>query len=869
MFRIFRWRRAEKELNDEMQFHLDREIQEQLKAGVAPADARRAAIRAMGAIEKSKEECRDLRPERRFADAGQDLRFAFRLFRKHPGPIGMAVAGLALTMGVATSVFSIANATMFRQYGMDDPSSVVSVAYPREPAWVGLAYAEYVTIKQATSLAAIEASIDATVRVSLTAESAGVKGRPASFVSGGYLPMLGGRTALGRALEPADDLVSAAPVVVVSHHFWTSVLGSDPAAIGRTLWVNDEPVTLVGVMRPDFTGPVEIPRQLWAPMSIYDDVRMGAAITPTTAPRVEVTARLQPGATRQALQDNLSAVVAPFRITPAGSSRPVPQGVDVYSAASPLGGPPEPDVWAGLAIVLTIVGLVLVLACANTSNLLVASAITRAPEIGVRLAMGASRGRLVAQMVRESLLMGLVAGGLGFLLAFWMVPFFGSIVEIPAEANLTPDWRVLLVTAATALLCGLAAGLSPARFGARGNVLAALRSQTSARGGALVPSRLRISFVGFQAAVSALLLVLSVLLTRSAITMTRVDAGFDIDRIVGVRFEAPRKDFNEPAYIRAAMAAVRDLPSVQRASVAQYQPFYPSTWHEHIRANGKLVQVSGNLVDEHFVEAMGLRMVQGRAFTGNEVSTQAPVVVISENLAHLFFPGRSAIGQSLDVIPSADGLRQLPAIVAGVVHDALLGRVGGENFGSIFLPLAEKRSNPPALIVRTATPGGTAIAIEAALHGLDPRVRVQTAIIRDGLERFLESKRRFAWLFGPIAVLALVLSALGMYGVAAFVANQRTEEIGVRMALGASSGDVLRMLASDSLRPVVIGLGLGLGAALVLGQLVAEELAGISPHDPLSIGLALSILLASALAAVLLPAWRAARTDPSGLLRQG
>jgi hypothetical protein len=287
-----------------------------------------------------------------------------------------------------------------------------------------------------------------------------------------------------------------------------------------------------------------------------------------------------------------------------------------------------------------------------------------------------------------------------------------------------------------------------------------------------------------------------------------------------------------------------------------------------VTVDGRAYQLNGIYSDAELFSTIGVRIVRGRAFTVEEAAAEAPVALISEDVARTFFAGREPLGQSLAAVPLAQNDPRRSATIVGVVADALLHRVDGERSGAIYVPLQAKRSNPPTLIIRTSNPGATARAVEDALRSVDARVEPMTRLIRDGLDSYLDGVRRIAWLIGPVAALALLLAALGVYGVTAFVVGQRTEEVSVRMAIGASSTDVIRMLIKDSLRPVVIGLALGLGLALVAGQVLSREIGGISPHDPLSIGGALLILVACALAAVVMPARRVARTDPVGLLRR-
>jgi putative ABC transport system permease protein len=428
----------------------------------------------------------------------QDLRFAIRLFRKYPAPVGIAVGGLALAIGVVTAVFSLVDASMLRPYGMDDPASVVTIARPDHGGWSQWSYARFLQLRDGSTLGTIEASMPSRIRFStLAADDSGPK-RDVLFVSGGYLPMLGGRTSRGRGLGPTDDTPGAPAVIVVSDHFWKTELDSDPDVVGKTVWLNGSAVSIVGVLRPEFTGPVKVRPSIWA---TFEGDRQGGQAR-GTAPDVEVIARLAPGATTRAMQDQLSGVVRGWS-TSGLTSRANGSGpaVRLYSAASPIDLPDDAESVFVMATTFGALGLVLALACANTANLLMAAAATRAQEIGVRLAMGASTRRLLRQMVSESLLLGGLAGALGFLLAIWLAPILRAVIQLSPEIDIAPDGRVLLFAVAVALLCGVGCGLSPARYGVRGNLLSARQSQSGSRGAAM-PSRFRTWFVGFQAAVS-------------------------------------------------------------------------------------------------------------------------------------------------------------------------------------------------------------------------------------------------------------------------------------------------------------------------------------------------------------------------------
>jgi predicted permease len=807
----------------------------------------------------------------------QDFRFALRLFRKHPGPAGIAMGGLGLAIGVVAAVFSIVNATLLKPYGMDDPNSVVNVTR----AGHGGGFAEWSwTIFRAmqaqATLGQVEASLVEQLSFATTSSVDGASTRRVSFVSGGYLGMLGGRAAAGRTLEPADDAPAAPPVVVVSHHFWTTQLGADPAAIGTTVWLNGRTATLVGVLRRDFTGPVDYDMRpsIWAPFAAFDDLTGGLPID-RAGQQVEVIARLSSRDSMFAAEESLSAVVVRLRASPVDSHDPeASRPVRLVSAASPMDGPAEADVTFTLVAVFGVTGLVLAVACANTANLLLASAVTRRREMGVRLALGASRRRVVRQMVHESLLLGACAGGLGFALAIAIVPVFGAIVAMPPDVDLAPDARVLMFTVAVALVSGLGAGLSPARHGSRGNVLVALQAQGGSRGAASLPSRLRTTFVGFQAAVSILLLVVAAVLARAALVTARADMGFDPERLTTISLEPTRPGLDRQSYVRSAVAAVQSVPGVEGVSVGPIQGR-----RSEVSARGRSFELRTAHVDGEFFATAGVRLLRGRTFTSDEVSRTAEVAVISEAVARAFFAGSDPLGGSLIGVPAGSGRSQDPATIVGIAADSLMFRPGSHASGTIYRPLpSASEANvftnsgypmPPSLLMRSATPAQTGRAVVETLRRVDSSVTATPRLVLDSIESHVAGKRMLAWLAGPVAVLALFLAALGVYGVTAFVVGLRTEEIGIRLAIGATSADVRRLLVRDSLRPVLIGLGAGLVVALGTTRALSRalQISGISPNDPLSVGVAVATLLTFALAAVLVPARRAARMDPAGVLR--
>lgn len=795
----------------------------------------------------------------------QDMRFGLRLFRKHPAAIGITTVGLALAIGAVTSVFSLLNALVLRPYKMDDPSSVVSVNRPAGHRWVAWLwpYADFLDLQREATLTRLVAALPDSARFGRTAESEGTQALRILFVSGGYLPTLGGRAAIGRSLDVSDDAPGAPPVVVASHRFWTTTLNADLSVVGGTVWLNGSPVTLVGVVQPNFTGPVDQPPSLWAPLASFDDVYRVGEFTPASRAYVDVAGRLDPATPIDRAESELKAIAGQRNVL-SGRSEGAKLVVRLYSAASPSSGAEAGEMYGAVLAILGTIGLVLALACVNASNLMLAGALTRVREIGVRLALGATRRRLVKQLIGESVLLGLVAGGSGLLMAWWLVPVLAWALSTPPEVDVAPDVRVLLFAIAIAAACGLVAGIAPARYGARGDLVGALKAQSdrSPRRSA----RLRTSFVGLQAAVSIVLLVAAALLIRTALSVTSPGLGFDADRLLAVSAELPRRNFDEPGYVNAALDAVRRVPGVERATLTQYQPFGPTVEKDEITIGGSTYTVYNTRCDDNYFSTMGLRIVRGRAFSQEEVESAAPVALVSEGIVRDVFQGDDPIGRSVSAIPAESGY-QPPATIVGVVSDALLARLRTEKQGIIYWPLSRKRPNPPSILVRTDHPAAVSHAIEMALMKANASIRPTTRVVADMASSYIGQKRMMAGLSSVAAGLALVLAVLGVYGVTAFVTSQRTHEVGVRMAIGASRADVLRLLVTQSLRPVAIGLLLGLAAALVGVQWLASLLAGIGSRDPVSIGVAVTVLLGSAFAAVLPPARRAARTDPANVLR--
>ena len=793
----------------------------------------------------------------------QDLSYGVRLLRRSPAVVAVTIAGLGLAIGVSTSVFSLINAAVFRPSGIEDPATAVRVSRAHARGLgTDWPYSTFAQLRESATSVTLAAQISDSAAFSERSDADSTESAAVMFVSGTYLEALNRRVTAGRLLTPADDAIGAPGVVVVSHRFWTRRLGADASRVGREIWINGAPFTIVGVSERGFTGTSESAPAFWAPLGSYHLVYGGTPIGPAAGKHVTVFGRVLPGVPLRRAEAELSAVAAGIQIDATDPNGPV-TGVRFSRSDRPVGPSMARRIALVVGVIVVVIGLVLLLACVNVTNLLLASALTRRRELGMRVALGASRARVVRQLLTESLALGIASGAIGLLFTIWLVPALTTFMGVPVMLDTAPDFRVYMFLAAIASIAGLGAGLTPARHAMRGDLVSPLKGADGGSSAAR-SNGIRTALIGLQAAGSVTLLVLAALLTRAMIRSTQVDIGFDANRLLVVSPALGRgmSEDQVEAYWQLARERVGSVPGVRLASLASTPPYQGASQVTIFRRAGSRYTIYHHHTESDYFATLGLRAIRGRTYTAEEAASGADVAVISDAIARDFFAGEDPIGQSLDRV--IEGSRDR---VIGVVSNALTARLRDLSAAAIYQPMRDRRA--ARLVIRTdVSPESLIPAVRTALEPIDRRIRLELRSVNDGLRQQLDEPRLLASLAGVLACLALGLAVVGIYGVTAFVVGQRTHEIGVRMALGAGRRDVMRLLLADSLRPVAIGLVLGLGAALLGSRVFSGVLYGVSSADPIAFVGASLVLLTAATVAVIVPTRRAASVDAATTLRQ-
>ena len=820
----------------------------------------------------------------------QDLRYGSRMLFRKPGFTLIAVITLALGIGVNTALFTVFDAFALKPLPLKDPDSLVNISGrdQRNQRQNLFSYLDYLDYSQRNTVFAGlvawnkvavplgEAPAAAFDSSNLAGDSEYAFGQ---ITSGNYFSVLGAEMALGRGFLPEEDRTPGThPVVVLSHRFWQRHFDADPNIIGRIIKLQGHPFTVIGVTAREFIGTTPDTPSLWIPLMMRDQLIPAGGwvharwFTDRHANAFTLMGRLRPGTSREQAQAQMSVIAQQL-------AEQFPHKDRTTSVVVKSGGTfvtVEAEFLPMILPLFMAFGLVLLIACANVANLLLARAVTRQKEIGVRLALGASRWRLIRQLLTESVLLAVLGGLAALLLTIWTIRVLYPVIiasqPIPAgmkEAfllNLEPDYRIFLFALLVSLIAGVASGLTPAWQASRPDLTSALKDEGSTFGRHLSQSRLRNGLVVTQIAVCLTLLIGAGLLVRNLQALRTLDTGLETKNVfsVAVSSGSQSKDHRNELFLEK----LRALPGVKYVSRAQRQPLTGASRLTAVTIpDGHSLNVGYNYVSPEYFDTLGVHLLRGRVFTEREGTSRARVVLISESTARRFWPGLidvgEAVGKHVNIGPDA-----APSFeVIGVTRDARSGWVWQKDESYLYIPLPRDDQSGEYILVRTAGDAGPVMAAVRSTAEAVGNLRISMRRVEDSLEYQMAPFRALAMLAGVLGMLALLLASIGLYGVMSFIVSQCTREIGIRVALGAESRDVVLMFVRRGLRQIIVGVVLGMIGGAAISRLLAAVLVDVSALDPIAFGGVSLCLTIVAMLACWIPARQAASVDPMIALR--
>ncbi|HEV2422832.1 MAG TPA: ABC transporter permease [Candidatus Acidoferrales bacterium] len=890
--RLFRKSKQDAQLDSELRFHVEQQTAENVAAGMPAEEARRRALAQFGGLESRKEEARDARGTRFVGTLFQDIRFAFRILRKTPLVTGIALLSLALGIGANAAIFSLVDAVMLRMLPVQNPEQLAQITFlspvsPRPRPNVTNPIWEQVRDHQDAFSGVFAWSPE----MFDLAEGGEVNNINGIYASGDYFNALGVRPAAGRLFVASDDVRNCPGVAVLGYGFWQSHYAGAESAVGGLIRLNGHSFPIVGVAQRGFSGTdigetfgVAIPICAEATLAGKDsvlDVRDDWWLS--------MMGRLKPGVTvgqadarMKVLSPPLFGAVVPqdwpaksqdifrkytFAIFPGGTGTSGRYGLRrQYSRP--------------LEILMFVVGLVLLIACANIASLLLARSAARQKEIAVRLSLGASRARLIGQMLTESIVLSGAGAILGIFFAGWgsaLLVRFVSTQKNQVFLDLKMDGRVLAFTIAIAVLCGLLFGILPALRSTRVDAISAMKEgQSQASGGRSHSSAARWIVAG-QVALSLILVVEAGLFIRTFVNLMTLDAGFDRNNVLMVETNIHNAGIAEPARVplySQMLAKLRAIPGVVSASQCWVTPLSGGQWDNTVTVAGRPLP-SGvdpdtllNWVTPGYFETMRTSLLEGRTFDARDTASSTPVIIVNQLLARRYFGTQSAIGQHLT--GGSQGMLRQPMEIIGVVQNAKYTSLEEDFQPEAYFPLTQIQNSVAegsTFEIRTAmTPGVLIPAVRDAMGSVNKLASLQFTTLRQKADDSVAQEHLMAVLSGFFGALALLLTAIGLYGVMAYVVTQRTHEIGIRMALGAQQGSILSLVLRDAVIVLAAGIAAGL-AAIWVTRLGLQILFGIKSQDVWSILLAVVVLVFVTLVATYIPARRAMKVDPMIALR--
>ena len=869
---------ADRELKEELRQHLEQQIKENVAKGMSPEEARYAALRTLGGITQIEQQCRDARGGNVIEDFFQDLRYGFRQLVRSPGFSALAILCLTLGIGANAAVYSWIEGILFRPYpAVAHQERLLALAGTArgESGPTPTSWPDFLDLRRNCTLCEdsfVSKITGSTLSIGDHAETA-----VGSIVSANYFDAIGVHPMLGHGFDPGDDVGDDShPVVVISYQLWRSRFKGDPQIIGKAQRFNNVPHTIIGVAPEGFYGTfVGWAMQFWVPASMEETFESGGYKLEDRGARwIEAYVRLKPEVSRAQAQQEISAIASRLETTYPATNRG--RGFSLWALwQTPFNN--AGTLLPTLEVMVAVVAFVLLIACANVGNLLLVRSFARRHEMSVRLAIGASRVRLLKQLLTEGLILAALGTTGGLLAAYWCR--HALVLLLPARSGVAMylpgeiDGRVMALSIGICLIVTLIVGIIPALQTRNLDLAGALKAESSAVVGARKKAWMRSGLVVLQVCLSFVLLVGAALLLESLQKIRTASPGFSTTSVVTTGVSLVAAGYDVPrakTFQDELMGRVSVLPGVQSAAFARVTPLgYGSYSSTPIAVDGyhppleEQPTMEYNQVSPGYFATLGIPLLSGSDFTRTDDENAPPVAIVNRTMMTLYWGGQDPIGRRLQVKGSW-------ARVVGVAADSKYESMRETARPFFYVPLRQDFVRAPALYIRTNQPLPAMLAaLVREVHALDANLALYEMItLQEQVNRSTSPQLVAVTLVSILGGLALLLAGVGLYGVMSYAVAQSTRELGLRMALGASAANLLRLVISRGLRLTAGGVLFGAAAALALTRLLGKLLYNVSPHDPWVFGSALAVMAATAVSACLLPAWRAARTDPARVLRE-
>jgi putative ABC transport system permease protein len=870
---LFRRHRVDQDLDDELTYHLEQQIRHNTAKGMSAQDARYAALRALGGMQQIKEQCKERRRVNYIEHFLQDLRHGFRQLRRSPGFAVVAILTLALGIGANTAIFSFIDGILLKPLPWDHPEQIVRVMEQNPKGNPnGISTMNFLDWKnQNTAFSAIAAQAGGSMAltgVDVPVQLHGIR------VSASFFEIFTTQPFLGRTFAPDDDQMGKEKVAILSHRLWESQFGSDRSIIGRTIRLDDQPYTVIGVLTADSSfdrGWVD----LWTPL-VFGPKDMTRDFHWMLA-----FARLKPGVSIELARAGMKPIVDRIAHDFPNSNRGWGIAIDPFRQVAV-----DTDDRVGLLVLLAAVGAVLLIGCANLANLLLARGSQREREIAVRSAIGASRRCLIRQFFAESVLLAFLGGIVGVLLGYGLMRGITAALppfSVPDFADVRLDLRVLLFSIGVIFVTVVLFGLAPALYGTRVDLANALKEGTRGAGSGRSRRRLQNGLIVAEVAMAFVLLSSAGLLLRSFHRLQKVDLGFDPANLLTMDLIMPAEQYQDPSlivnYLGRMMESVRAVPGVRDVAIGTGYPFEGWGMGTRFRLDGETAEqryghsLGVNLVSPSYFSTIGVRLLKGRVLAESDIAGGAPAAVINESAANEFFKGQDVLGKHIYIEQIVPGRHargpEVPWQIVGVIANEKNNGLRDPTRSGIYLSYKQSPQPGTSLLVRgSMNPSYLVKDIQRAVANVNSNQALDDIKTMDQIKsETLAGDALEASLVGGFAAIALLLAAIGIYGVLSYWVAQRTHEMGIRAALGAGTWQQLKLVLGTGLILTILGLVLGVAGAFGVTGLLDSLLFQVSPYDPLTLAGVAVVLAFVAIIACYIPARRATKVDPMIALR--